>query len=40
MEDPATSERETRALETAMKELKIPGEVLTLNAYLQKGIII
>jgi predicted AAA+ superfamily ATPase len=40
MEDPATCERETRALETAMKELKIPGEILTLNAYLQKGIIV
>jgi predicted AAA+ superfamily ATPase len=40
MEDPDTCERETRALETAMKELKIPGEILTLDAYLQKGIII
>jgi uncharacterized protein len=40
MEDPDTCERETRALETAMKELKIPGEILTLNAYLQKGIIV
>ncbi len=40
MEDPDTYERESRALETAMEELKIPGEILTLDAYLQNGILI
>ena len=40
MEDPDTYQRESRALETAMEELKIPGEILTLDAYLQNGIVI
>lgn len=40
MEDQNTYERESRALETGMKELQIPGEILTLDAYLQRGVII
>jgi predicted AAA+ superfamily ATPase len=38
MEDPNTIERETRALEAAMKELKVDGEIVTLSSYLQGGI--
>ena len=37
-QDPKTSEREQRALEAGMKELKIKGEILTLSSYLQNGI--
>ena len=37
-EDPATLERETRALKTAMQELKIGGEIVTLASYLRQGI--
>jgi predicted AAA+ superfamily ATPase len=40
MEDQETFERESRAFEAGLKELKIPGEILTLDAYLQHGIII
>jgi uncharacterized protein len=38
MEDPATMEREERALQKGMKELKIDGEIITLDSYLRKGI--
>ncbi len=40
MEDDATYKRESKALEAGMKEMKIPGEILTLDTYLQHGIII
>lgn len=40
MEDKETFERESTALETGMKELNIPGEILTLDAYLQRGVTI
>ena len=35
---PATMERETRALEEGMNELKIDGEIITLDSYLRSGI--
>jgi predicted AAA+ superfamily ATPase len=38
VEDPATLEREERALQAAMKELKVEGEMITLNSYLHTGI--
>lgn len=38
MEDPVTLERETRALEAGMKELKIDGEIITLDSYLRQKI--
>lgn len=38
MSDVETMQRETRALEIAMKELKVPGEMITLKDYLQTGI--
>lgn len=38
MQDPKTMERETRALEAGMDELKIEGEIITLDSYLRKGI--
>jgi predicted AAA+ superfamily ATPase len=38
MEDADTMEREERALQAGMKELKIDGEIITLDSYLQKGI--
>lgn len=38
MEDKVTLERETRALELAQSELKIPGRIITLASYLQDGI--
>jgi predicted AAA+ superfamily ATPase len=34
----ATLEREERALKAAMKELKVEGEIITLDSYLQKGV--
>ena len=37
-EDEKTMEREKRALEAGIKELKIEGELITLNSYLQTGI--
>lgn len=36
--DPETLEREQRALSAAMKELKVEGELVTLESYLQYGI--
>jgi uncharacterized protein len=38
MQDPETMERETRALQSGINELKIEGEIITLDSYLQKGI--
>lgn len=38
MEEASTFERETRALYTAMKELDVEGEIITLDSYLSKGI--
>lgn len=38
MNDPETIERETRALEIAKKELKLPGKIITLESYLRDGI--
>lgn len=38
MSDPKTLEREERALEKGMKELKITGEIITLDSYLKDGI--
>lgn len=38
MTTPKTIERETRALEVAMKELKIDGNIITLDSYLRDGI--
>ncbi len=35
VQDPKTMERENRALQAGMKELNIPGEVITLDSYLQ-----
>ncbi len=37
-EDPQTLEREQRALNQAQKELNIPGEIITLESYLEKGL--
>jgi predicted AAA+ superfamily ATPase len=39
MQDPETLEREKRALQAGMKELKIGGEIITLDSYLIYGII-
>ncbi len=36
--DPNTLAREERALQNAMKELKIEGEIITLDSYLRHGI--
>ncbi len=38
VEDPRTMEREERALQAGIKELKIAGEIITLDSYLRKGI--
>ncbi len=38
MQAAKTIEREQRALEAAMKELKIDGEIVTLDSYLREGI--
>lgn len=38
MQEASTIEREKRALEAGMKELKIDGEIITLDSYLSKGI--
>jgi len=38
MQDVNTIEREERALQVGMKELKIDGEIITLDSYLSKGI--
>jgi predicted AAA+ superfamily ATPase len=38
MEDPLTMEREERALRAGMNELKIDGEIITLDSYLREGI--
>lgn len=38
MQDAHTLEREERALQAGMKELKINGEIITLDSYLSKGI--
>jgi uncharacterized protein len=38
MQDPKTIEREERALQAGMKELKIDGEIITLDSYLRDGI--
>lgn len=38
MDDPSTLEREERALQKGMDELKISGEILTLDSYLRSGI--
>lgn len=37
-EDEKTVARESRALEAGMKELKIDGELITLNSYLRSGV--
>lgn len=37
-DDTNTFEREQRALHAGMKELKIEGEIITLDSYLQKGV--
>ncbi|MGH2613590.1 MAG: ATP-binding protein, partial [Rhabdochlamydiaceae bacterium] len=38
MQDANTTERETRALQAGMKELKVDGEIITLDSYLREGI--
>lgn len=38
MQDANTMEREKRALQIGMKELKIDGEIITLDSYLREGI--
>ena len=38
MNDPNTMEREKRAFQAGIKELKIEGEIVTLDSYLRKGI--
>lgn len=38
MQDSKTLEREKRALRAGMEELKIDGEIITLDSYLSKGI--
>lgn len=38
MQEGNTMEREQRALHAGMKELKIDGEIITLDSYLRKGI--
>lgn len=38
VEEVKTMEREQRALEAGMKELKIEGEIITLDSYLREGI--
>lgn len=38
MNEPKTAEREERALKAGMKELKIEGEIITLDSYLEHGI--
>ncbi len=38
LEDEKTKKREERALESAVKELQIEGEIVTLDSYLRKGI--
>lgn len=38
MQDLKTMEREKRALEAGMNELKIEGEIITLDSYLQNGV--
>lgn len=38
MQDANTLEREQRALEAGMKELKMDGEIITLDSYLREGI--
>lgn len=38
MQDPKTLEREERALQAGMKELKVEGEIVTLDSYLRHGI--
>jgi hypothetical protein len=38
MQDLKTLEREQRALQTAIKELKVEGEIITLDSYLRGGI--
>lgn len=37
-QDPNMMKREKRALEAGMKELKIDGEIITLDSYLREGI--
>ncbi len=38
LQDVDTVEREKRALQAGMKELKIDGEIITLESYLREGI--
>ena len=38
MHNAHTLEREKRALQAGMKELKIDGEIITLDSYLREGI--
>ncbi len=38
MQDPKTADRENRALQAGMKELKIDGEIITLDSFLREGI--
>lgn len=38
MDNPETFERENRALQQAMAELNLPGEIITLESYLRHGI--
>ncbi|KKL24265.1 hypothetical protein LCGC14_2417030, partial [marine sediment metagenome] len=37
-DDKKTLARENRALKAAIKELKIQGEIITLESYLREGI--
>jgi hypothetical protein len=39
MDEIKTRERQERALKKGMEELKSDGEIITLESYLQKGII-
>lgn len=40
MNDPKTYEREHRALDEGMNEMKFEGEIITLDSYLSKGLMI
>ena len=39
-EDPKTFDREQRALDEGMAELQMDGEIITLDSYLEKGIVL
>ena len=38
MTDPETQQREKRALTAAIKELGVPGRIITLDGYLREGL--